>query len=384
MVRAAWLAFIAVACAIAPFAASAQQLEVEEVTVETIPADARKVYLADIAIGHIVDGRLHILSEDDLHYLGMIGTGFAGTIYLPNRDGEIYTATTYYSKLSRGDRLDLLEIYDASTLELKAEIPIANTRAQALNYRPLMQGSADDRFVFLQNATPATSITVVDVPARQQTAEISNDGCYGTYPAAGNPLRFSTICGDGTFGTYTLAEDGKSAQRKSSAKLFDADEDALFSHAERDGEDWLFVSYGGSVYRINLEGETATLVETFPVNEGVDGDWRPGGYQPIAYHPGSGVLFLGMHSGGEEGSHKYPGEEIWSFDVKDKTLLSRSPVKTPTSITVSQTAETPVVFAINPLEATVIRYESDPANGYALTETNVQQVGEAVVQIEAD
>jgi methylamine dehydrogenase heavy chain len=304
-------------------------------------------------------------------------------MYVPHHQSEIFTATTYYSKLTRGDRLDLLEVYDASTLELKKEIPLPNTRAQALNYRPLMQGSADDRFVFIQNATPATSLTIVDVPAGKVTAEISNDGCYGTYPAADNPLRFASICGDGTFGTYTLSEDGTSAERKSSAKLFDADDDALFLHAERDGDTWLFVSFAGTVYRVNLEGDTAELVETFPVNEGVEGGWRPGGYQPIAYHPASGVLFLEMHSGGAEGSHKNPGEEIWAFDTKAKKLLSRSPTNTPTSITIAS-SETPTVFAINPIEATVLRYVADPANGYALTETNVEQVGEAVVQIEAD
>ncbi|WP_156936052.1 amine dehydrogenase large subunit [Mesorhizobium sp. LSJC269B00] len=367
----------------ATLAAHAQQLEQEEVTVETIPAGAKKVYLADMAANHNVDGRLYILNADDLKFLGIVGTGFDGMIYLPHRESEIYVATTYYSKLTRGERLDLLEVYDASSLALKEEIEIPKTRAQAASYRPLMQGSADDRFVFIQNATPATSITVVDMDAKAATAEISNDGCYGTYPAAGNPLRFSTICGDGTFGTYTLAQDGKSAERKSSTKLFDADEEALFSHAERDGQSWLFVSYGGTVYRVNFEGETVELLETFPLNEGVEGSWRPGGAQPIAYHSGSGVLFALMHSGGAEGSHKNPAEEIWAFDVRKKALLSRSPTKTATSLTVS-TAETPTLFAINPIDATVIRYTADPAARFPLTETHVEKVGETVIQVEAD
>lgn len=363
--------------------ARAQQPEVEEVTVETLSPDRTKVYLADIAINHIVDGRLYILDGEDLDFLGLIGTGFAGTIYVPHDQGEIYVATTYYSKLTRGDRLDLLEIHDAATLDLKQEIPLPNTRAQALNYRPLMQGSADDRFVFIQNATPATSITVVDLQAGEATAEISNDGCYGTYPAAGNPLRYATICGDGTFGTYTLAEDGRSAERKASAKLFDADEDALFVHAERDGDSWLFVSFGGTVYRIDLEGETAELLETFRLNEGVEGAWRPGGYQPIAYVPDAGVLFVLMHSAGGEGTHKNPAEEIWAFDVKQKQLLSRSPAPPLTSLTVSS-AETPTLYGINPIEATVVRYLANPGAGFALAETHVEQVGEAVVQVEAD
>ncbi|SME97230.1 methylamine dehydrogenase heavy chain [Tistlia consotensis] len=383
MGRVATLLLVAAVAAVGGAQAAAQELKPEEVTVARIPADTPKVYLADIAINHIVDGRLYILDAGTLRFLGLVGTGFAGTMYLPHHGGEIYTATTYYAKLTRGERLDLLEVRDASTLELKAEIPLPNTRAQALNYRPLMQGSADDRFVFIQNATPGTSITVVDMKAGKVSAEISNDGCYGTYPAAGNPLRYVTICGDGSFGTYTLAADGTSAERRASTPLFDPDEDPLFIHAERAGDDWLFVSFAGTVYRINLEGETARLVGTFPLAGGVEGSWRPGGYQPIAYLPTPGVLFVLMHSGGAEGSHKNPAEEIWAVDAKTGKLLSRSPCAPLTSLTVGS-AGTPTLFGINPIDATVVRYQADPAAGFAVGEREVEQVGEAVVQVEAD
>ncbi|GLS32624.1 hypothetical protein SAMN04488498_14512 [Mesorhizobium albiziae] len=97
---------------------------------------------------------------------------------------------------------------------------------------------------------------------------------------------------------------------KGSTKHFDANKDALFSHAERDGDSWLFISYGC-------------------------GDWRPGGYQPIVYHPRSGALFASMHSG---------------RDLSDR--LHR---------------RTPTLCAINPIDATVIRYTA--AAGFVLTET---------------
>ncbi|WP_292493154.1 amine dehydrogenase large subunit [Mesorhizobium sp.] len=86
------------------------------------PPAPRKSYLADMAANHNVDGRLYILNTDDLVFLGIVSTGFDGMIYLPHRESEIYVATTYYSKLTRGERLDLLEVYDASSLALKEEI----------------------------------------------------------------------------------------------------------------------------------------------------------------------------------------------------------------------------------------------------------------------
>ena len=61
------------------------------------------------------------------------------------------------------------------------------------------------------------------------------------------------------------------------------------------------------------------------MTEGVEGNWRPGGYQTHAFHPKSGVLYVLMHKGGAEGSHKNPAEEIWAYDLRNKKLLSRSP-----------------------------------------------------------
>jgi methylamine dehydrogenase heavy chain len=206
----------------------------ETMTVEVIPEGTPKLFVADLAITHIVDGKLYVYHADELKVLGTLGLGFLGQIYVPAAQDVVYIATSYVEKISRGKRTDFLEVYDSSALTLKAEIPIANTRAQALNYRPLMQGSADNRWMFIQNATPATSISVVDLEAGKQVAEIPNPGCWGIFPSATDGRRFATMCGDGTFGSYTLSEDGSQAERKASEPIFDPAANALFSHGERD------------------------------------------------------------------------------------------------------------------------------------------------------
>lgn len=361
--------------------ALAQDLQPEQMSVETISPDTKKLFIADIAISHIVDGRMRIYNADDMKLLGMIGTGFAGQVYVPAGKDVVYVSTSYVEKISRGKRSDWLEIYDSNTLLLKSEIAISSDRAQALNYRPLMQGSADDRWMFIQNATPATSVTVVDLQAAKQTADLPNPGCYGIYPSAGNPLQFSTMCGDGTFGTYVMAADGSGAERKASEKIFDGDEDALFIHGERFGDNWMFVSFTGNIYIVALGGETARLVDKIAMTEGVDGGWRPSGYQTHALHK-NGTAFILMHPNGEEGSHKNPAEEIWAYDVADKTLLSRSPTSTAFSIALGQD-ERPVVYAINLFESKVHRYTSDEVNGYALTPAGEQAAGEAPIQVES-
>src|SRR5262245_23443772 len=206
-----------------------------------------------------------------------------------------------------------------------------------------MQGSADGRWMFVQNATPATSISVVDMEKKTQSGEVQNAGCYGIYPIAGNGRKFASMCGDGTFGSYVLNDAGTAAERKESGKIFDPDADALFIHGERAGNDWLFVSFKGDLYRVNFDGVTARLVEKSTI--AAEG-WRPSGYQTHAYVPTTGTLFVLMHPKGAEGSHKNPAEEIWTYDVKAKRLLSRSPTKTAYAVAASDAAS-PVVYAID-------------------------------------
>lgn len=369
--------------ALVPFIAHAQEpLQPEQVTVEPIPAGTPKVYVIDLAISHIVDGRVRVYDANSMKLLGMVGTGFLGQIYIPPKQDVFYISTTYIEKITRGKRSDWLEIYDANTLKFKGDIPISTTRAQAINYHPLLQGSSDGRWIFAQNATPATSISVVDLKAKKQTAEVPNAGCYGIFPAAGNALRFATMCGDGTFGSYTLKKNGSGAQRKTSEPIFDADKDALFIHGERDGNNMIFTSFNGDIYVVDLEGETAKLVEKIEMTKGVEGGWRPGGYQPHAFHQKSGVLFALMHKGGAEGSHKNPAEEIWAYDVRNKKLLSRSPTTTAISVTLGQ-GDDPVVYAIDGIGLKVMRYTSDKAKGYALTPAGEQKAGDLPVQVES-
>lgn len=369
-----------VASAFVTFQIAAQDIKPEKIAIEKLDPAAARIYAVDIAINHIVDGRAYVVNPESLELMGLIGTGFAGLFYAPKGRDEVYVATSYYPKLTRGDRSDWVEVYDTATLSLKKEIRIVSKRAQALNYRPLMQGSADGRLLFVQNATPATSVTVVDLKAGKQTGEVQNAGCYGIYPSASKPLVFSTLCGDGTMGTYVL--DGKAAKatRKASAKFFDADADAIFSHAEQDGDTLWFVSYAANIYKVSIAGETAVLEDKIPIAQGVEGDWRPGGYQMHAYDAKTGILYILMHKGGAEGSHKNPGEEIWAFDVKAKKVLARSPTPPATSLTILP-GDKPALFTVNPLEATIVRFDVEA--GGAVKEAKAAKVGEAVLQLEA-
>jgi len=301
------------------------QLPVEQLSTKPAITAKNRVYIPDIAIMHIADGKIHVVDGDTGNYEGVIGSGFVGQSKLSKDGKELYVATGYHDRGQRGNRTDIVEVWDAEALTFKYEIPISDKRAMALNYKYLLTLSPDGRWLIVQNATPATSVTVIDLSRKEAVAEIAMPGCWAIYPVASTPNKFGSLCGDGTAQIVTLAEDGSAAGRTVSDVLFDPDADALFIQGEPTGDIYHFASFTGNLVSIDFSGDTAraagkvSLVSAAERKKG----WRPGGYQPVAL--GNGKLYVAMHPGGSEGSHKTPAKEIWIFDANSKKRLGRMP-----------------------------------------------------------
>lgn len=360
---------------------TAKEIQPEEITNAKIPAGTEMVFSMDLALNHIVDGRIYVMDAKTLKPIGIIGMGSLGMAQFPHGSKDIYVATTHLSRTTRGDRSDFVEVYSGEDLTFKEEIPISKNRAQALNYRSLFQPSAEMKYLFVQNATPATSVTVVDLAAKKQIGDIPNPGCYGIFPAAKTATRFATLCGDGTVGTIDVKPDG-SGEMKPSETIFDPDKDAIFTTAFRWGDDWVFPSYGGNIYVIDVEGDTAKLVDKIEVAKGVEGNWRPGGYQPLTVHDKNGIAYMLMHSNGTEGSHKNPAEEIWAVDLKAKKVIGRAKSVPAIGLTVNQ-GDKPALFAIDGMKAEIVRYDLPEAGkDFALTPAVTGPGGDLPDQVE--
>ena len=240
--------------------AAQAQLAVETLKMEPLqPADAHRIYLSDPTITHLVDGRIHVIDGAGMRYLGMVGSGFAGSSTLSPDRKTLYVATTYLSRLQRGTRTDVVEAYDTGDLTLRYEIEIPAKHAQSLPVKALAAVIGDGRFLLVQNATPATSVTVVDLQERRVASELANPGCWGAIPWPSNPHRFTTVCGDGTLATFELGPDGKAAQEPMVSKpFFDPDKDPIFMHYELVGDELVMVSYHGAVYTVRRPGASST------------------------------------------------------------------------------------------------------------------------------
>lgn len=355
----------AVATALCLVAPAAAQLATENLTVAPlVPPNEHRLYVSDITIQHIVDNRLHVVDGERFGYLGQLATGYAGQSTLSRDRKELYVTTSYYARLSRGERSDVVEVHDPTTLDLVAEIPIPPRRAQALPYEGLVRSSVDGRWLFVQNSTPATSVTVVDLKARKFAAEIPNPGCWAIIPSETAADRFSTICGDGTLQTMILAADGSLKSTTRSERFFDADVDPIFIQSNHLGDlrgprdRHVFVSFLGKVHVVDLSQEAARFEPVWSLVGAADArqGWRPGGYQLFAVHRLQQRMYIAMHKGGAEGSHKNPADEIWVVDLRTRERVARLPGSMAVALVVTQTPE-PTLYVLDAVEMAIAKYD---------------------------
>lgn len=335
------------------------ELPVETLTIEPLAAaDPYRIYLTDPVMPHLVDGRVHVIDGSRMRYLGLTGAGFSASTVLSRDRKELYVATTYHSRVQRGTRTDVVEVYGTDDLAFRHEIEIPAKHAQGLQIKALLQTTSDNRFLLVQNATPATSVTVVDLQQRKAVGEIANPGCWGVLPWRAPATRFSTVCGDGTLMTFDLDATGANATSARSAKFFDPDVDPVFMHFEMLDDRATFISYAGKVHGVELAGAEPRFEQPWSLLDAASAKrgWRPGGYQFFAVEPRRGRLFVAMHEGAAEGSHKNPAKEVWVFDLNRKQRVARMPGHAAISMTVART-ETPRLFLLSGADNSIVAYD---------------------------
>ena len=295
---------------------------------ETYPASWIMVH--DFNFNALIDGRGIVVdtASPASPIKGMVQIPQFGNVVISSTKKEIYTAETYYSRLTRGERTDVITVWDKITLAPIAEIVLpGGKRNQQVTYKNTFQFTNGDKWALVSNFTPAQSVTVVDLEGRKVLGDIDLPGCSMIYPTG--ERGFTAFCADGTMTTLQLAADGKLAKSVTSQALLEIDKQPLFAMPAMVGKTAWFVSYNGLVRGFDLSGPVAkSLGQGFSVGnaEGGEPEWRPGGWQVIASDTG-GKLYVLMSPAGREGSHKDGGSEVWVLDPTTKARLARIPIK---------------------------------------------------------
>ena len=295
---------------------------------DTYPASWIMVH--DFNFNALIDGRGIVVdtASPASPIKGMVQVAQFGNVLISSTKKEIYTAETYYPRLTRGARTDVITVWDKTTLAPTAEIVLpGGKRNQQVTYKNTFQFTNGEKWALVSNFTPAQSVTVVDLEGRKVLGDIDLPGCSMIYPTG--ERGFTTFCADGTMTTLQLAADGKLANAVTSQTVLDIDKQPLFAMPAMVGKTAWFVSYHGLVRGFDLSGPVAqSLGKGFSVGkaEGGTPEWRPGGWQVIA-NDDAGKLYVLMGPSGREGSHKDGGSEVWVIDPLSQSRVARIPIR---------------------------------------------------------
>ncbi|MBM7062946.1 amine dehydrogenase [Pseudomonas sp. UL073] len=289
-------------------------------TVLPSPPSPHRAYMIDVEFDSFVAGRVLVLDPDQKKLLGMVSTGFAAPSTL-SRDGKyLFSADLFYSRGTRGTRTDVLTAWNTSTLSPDWEVVIPSKRAESLTQRFGLSTSADDRFVYVYNFTPSTSITVVDVQAKAVAGEIAIPGCVLSYPVG--KRRIASLCGDGSIQLLTIGDDGKETAR-SQTKFFEPNAEKLVERAVNVGDTFYFTTTTGTVRALDLSGKEPKILPSWELvsAEEKKAGWAPGGWQLMAVAPKLNRLYVLMHDAHEAMKWEDPSNTIWAFDLKTQKKI---------------------------------------------------------------
>lgn len=317
------------------------------------------VWVNDMVFDYMADGRSYLIDGDTGHFLGMLSTGYSFTaLTLPSDYAEIYSAETHYSRTTRGDRTDIVAIYDPASLSVLGEVVIPPKRQSTIPNLYTATLTDDNRFMAIFNMTPAISLSIVDLVKRRFVGEISTPGCSLVYPSGDR--QFSLLCSNGALMTLTLNEEGQEASKEQSEPFFDPLTDPVTEKAIRYGETWLFVSFAGLVHPVDVSGDAPLFGKPWSLLSDAERNdsWRIGGFQHLAVHQSSGRLYSIMHRGGPY-SRKDSGRDIWVYEVPGKKRVKKIKTDRPTGLIQVTQDDAPLLFTAAVEENVLHVYDAD-------------------------
>jgi methylamine dehydrogenase heavy chain len=305
-----------------------EQIGVIKSLPETYPA--HWIIAQDASFFHMNDGKVIVLDADSDdpgdRYKGMFNASFIAQFYQAKTRPEMYIVETFHARGTRGERTDVLTIFDKRTLAPSGEVVIPPKRASEMPLDFNLQLLDNEKLALVYNFTPATSVSVVDLVAREFLAEIPIPGCSLVYPMGGRA--FASLCADGTILSVSLDQSGQQVSASRSEKFFDANKDPLIEKAALIDGVGYFPTFSGNVVPIDLSGSTAVPGEPWSLTGDNDDGWLPGGLQVTA-SDAKDHLYVLMHKDSYDGSHKDPGIEVWVFDTDARRRINRIELQLP-------------------------------------------------------
>jgi len=315
----------------------------------------------DAAFFHMSDGKIYVIdsSEETLgdQVKGLFNNSLMGAILQVPSRGEIMSVETFHTRGTRGDRIDVLTIWDTVTLSPVGEVMLpSGKRFMGMPERVVLQTLNEDKWLAIFNLSPSTSVSLVDLEKRELMGEIPTPGCSFIYPNGG--MAFSSICADGRMLTVTLNDDGSERGRSFSNVFFDSNDSPVFERPALSGGIAYFPAFDATVHPVAMTGSAATPMAPWSLIGPDEATWAPAGIELDGEDDLGRIYFLmNPEANGVDGMHNSGGAEIWVFDPDSRRRVLRIPLQEwGLSFAVGR-GEEPKVLVTNPVDMSVELYD---------------------------
>jgi methylamine dehydrogenase heavy chain len=316
----------------------------------------------DAGFFHMGDGKVYVIDTAAAtlaqQVKGTFNVSMIGNIAQSPGRGEIYATETFHSRGSRGDRLDVLTIFDKQTLAPGGEVILpTGKRFMGMPQRYALLPIDNDRWLGVANFSPATSVTLVDLDARKIIGEIPTPGCVLAYPTGNRG--FSSLCADGRFLSTELASDGSVAKQTRTEPFFNSDTSPIFERPAVIGGTAYFPSVAGLVHPVDISGPVARVGEAWNLVPEAERarKWAPSGIGLID-RDDQGRFYIIMHPDAVDGSYQGGGPEVWVYDAAARKRVQRIALKSwGLSLAVSR-GDNPVLMVVNPADMSLEIYNA--------------------------
>jgi methylamine dehydrogenase heavy chain len=331
--------------------------------IETLPRTYPESWFLvhDASFFHMSDGKLYVIDSaaetQPEQFKGMFNVSMIGNVRQSASRGEIYATETFHTRGTRGERIDVLTIWDQENLSPVGEVVLpSGKRFMGMPERNALVLLNDDRWLAVANFSPATSVTLVDLDRREIIGEIPTPGCTFVYPTG--ERGFSSLCADGRFMSTQLDADGGIAGQTRTDAFFSSDDTPIFERVARIGDVSYFPSFAGLVFPVDMSGPVAAVGEPWHLTPEAERseNWAPGGVA-IIDRDDLGRFYVLMHPDARDGSQGGGGSEVWVFDPATQSRVLRIKLQEwGLSVAVSR-GTSPRVLVTNPVNMSMELYD---------------------------
>lgn len=328
----------------------------EPIILKAPPIDAHRVWVNDPAHFAAVTQQF-VIDGATGRVLSTIDGGF-----LPNPvvadDGSMFAqASTVFSRVARGKRTDYVEVFDPLTYEPITDIELPDAPRFLVGTYPWMTAlTPDNKRLLFQRFSPSPAVGVVDLAGKKFDRILEVPDCFHIFPTG--PSTFYMHCRDGTMAKVDFGASGEAKIAQS--KAFHGEQEFLINHPaySTKARRLIWPTYTGKIHQIDLSGGEPRFmpsIEALTEAERKD-EWRPGGWQQVAYHRAKDRIFL-LVDQRDQWRHKTASRYVVVIDAKSGKRLSKFEMGRPIdSINVSQDAK-PLLYGLSAGEKTLFIYD---------------------------